>query len=96
MRIAHVAAFHKSGNAGDILLPDSVKRIVEKGTNEQIDWVDIQVRDTPDDTTLEIINECDTLVVGGGGLFLPDTNYNEISGWQWPISIEQINNIKIP
>ena len=96
MKIAHVAAFHKKGNAGDILLPEAVKKIVQRGTEQKIDWVDIQVRDTPDETTIEMINNCDLLVIGGGGLFLPDTNYNEISGWQWPISVEQIKSIKIP
>ena len=96
MKIAHVAAFHKKGNAGDILLPYAVKKIVQKCSSEKIEWLDIQARDIPDINTIKLINECSMLVIGGGGLFLPDTNYNEISGWQWPISTDLIDQIEVP
>lgn len=35
-------------------------------------------------------------MVGGGGLFLRDTNANEISGWQWPCSLNELDKIKVP
>src|SRR5690606_6593805 len=36
------------------------------------------------------------VVIGGGGLFLKDTNKNTVSGWQWPCSIEMLEKIKVP
>jgi hypothetical protein len=36
------------------------------------------------------------VVVGGGGLFLQDTNPNEVSGWQWPCSVDRLAELKIP
>ena len=96
MKIAHVAAFAKAGNASNILSPDAVKRMIQKRSTKQIEWVDIEARDTPDNTTIELINGCALLIIGGGGLFLPDATYNEVSGWQWPVSVKQINDIQVP
>ena len=36
------------------------------------------------------------VVIGGGGLFLPDTNKNSVSGWQWSYSPEQLTSINKP
>ena len=77
MKIAHVAAFAKAGNVSNILSPDAVKRMIQKST-KQIEWVDIEARDTPDNTTIELINGC-TLLIIGWGPFSTDTTYNEVS-----------------
>lgn len=43
------------------------------------------------------INACaDAVVVGGGGLFLQDTNPNRNSGWQWNISREALDRLRVP
>lgn len=34
--------------------------------------------------------------MAGGGLFLPDTNANQISGWQWAVSKDLLNAINKP
>jgi polysaccharide pyruvyl transferase WcaK-like protein len=36
------------------------------------------------------------VVIGGGGLFLQDTNPNHTSGWQWSCPIELLGEIKVP
>ena len=36
------------------------------------------------------------VILGGGGFFLKDTNPNDISGWQWPCSLEDMDRIKAP
>ena len=36
------------------------------------------------------------MILGGGGVLLPDTNKNNISGSQWAISNKQIDSIKVP
>ncbi|MBP0645265.1 hypothetical protein J8J17_26090, partial [Mycobacterium tuberculosis] len=38
----------------------------------------------------------DAVVIGGGGLFLQDTNPNRLSGWQWKISAETLAGIEVP
>ena len=38
----------------------------------------------------------DAVVVGGGGLFLRDTNPNQRSGWQWNISLDQLRRLQTP
>ena len=49
-----------------------------------------------DQKLIDTINKTDALIIGGGGLFLKDTNKNDISGWQWPCSIENLKKIKVP
>ncbi|MDN5736779.1 hypothetical protein [Brevibacterium antiquum] len=43
-----------------------------------------------------INSSADAVVVGGGGLFLQDTNPNRLSGWQWKISAEALAAIEVP
>ena len=38
----------------------------------------------------------DAVVIGGGGLFLQDTNPNRLSGWQWKISPEVLTALEVP
>ena len=38
----------------------------------------------------------DAVVIGGGGLFLQDTNPNRLSGWQWKISPEALAALEVP
>ncbi|SDS26645.1 Polysaccharide pyruvyl transferase family protein WcaK [Brevibacterium siliguriense] len=38
----------------------------------------------------------DAVVIGGGGLFLQDTNPNRLSGWQWKISTEALGALEVP
>lgn len=78
-------------NAGDTYLSWCVRRYFAFG-----EWNIVDVREK---VTLELINrinKTDVCIIGGGGLFLPDTNKNDVSGWQWAISEEQINMITVP
>lgn len=94
LKLVHVSAFNY-GNAGDVLLP-----IVLQDTwqNEfgKIDWINQKVHATVDIDLINQINESDGVIIGGGGLFLRDTNPNQISGWQWPCSMEMLHKIKVP
>lgn len=38
----------------------------------------------------------DAVVIGGGGLFIQDTNPNRLSGWQWKISPEALAALEVP
>lgn len=93
-KITHISAFNY-GNAGDILLP-IVLQDVWTHINTKIDWQNQSVYPTVDNAMVEKINQTNGIVIGGGGLFLKDTNANTISGWQWPCSIEMLSKIKVP
>ena len=50
-----------------------------------------------DEAVIERINAtADAVVIGGGGLFLQDTNPNRLSGWQWKISAEALAALEVP
>lgn len=90
-KFTHVAAF-SSKNAGDTLLP-TVLRDLFNMTIGGVQWNAKHVYDEVTDGTVDRFNEKSAVVIGGGGLFLRDTNHNDISGWQWPISAEHIQQI---
>lgn len=78
-------------NAGDTVLSQCVRRFLAF-ERWNIKAVDQKV----DNVLLAEINAADVLVIGGGGLFLPDTNPNSVSGWQWAVSEEQMKSIRVP
>ena len=92
--IAHVSAF-TYGNAGDTLLPIAIENTWEI-VFKNVCWKNIHVHKPLSDRILNRINRSKLLLVGGGGLFLKDTNPNNISGWQWPVSVEDIEKIRVP
>lgn len=90
----HVAAFLLS-NAGDVLLPITLQDLFQykrKGLN----WKNIHAHWVISDELITDINNTDGLIIGGGGLFLKDTNPNQLSGWQWSCSIESLKKISVP
>lgn len=92
--ITHVSAF-TYGNAGDTLLPIALRDLWHQG-KEAIAW---QSQPVYPEVTQELVNKFNQtsgIIIGGGGLFLKDTNANEISGWQWPCSVEMLHKIKVP
>ncbi len=92
---AHFSAFYV-GNTGDNLLVKSLRDSIIKTTGVPCNWVDRNVRLELDDDAVMLVNKTNGLFVGGGGLFLKDTNRNDISNWQWPVSINQLDKVKVP
>lgn len=95
-RIAH-AAFYvgDSGNFGDQSLPVAVRDSVSLASDVGF-WMPIHVHQQFDRNNLEIANACDAMIVGGGGLFLPDTAPNGNSGWQWNVPVDALKAIRVP
>lgn len=90
----HVSAF-TYGNVGDALLPVVLRDLF----NNQIGirrWIHKQTSMVVDDNDIIQYNKQDFMVIGGGGLFLKDTNPNDLSGWQWSCSIDKLSAIKVP
>ena len=73
-------------NAGDVVLSDVVRQAIGAVTHtghgrERASTTPV----TPQ--TVEAFNRSTAgVVVGGGGLFLADSNPNALSGWQWPVA----------
>lgn len=78
-------------NAGDTFLSHCIRKYLD------FEYYNIiHVSETVTREIIDQINNTDVLIIGGGGLFLPDTNKNELSGWQWAISKELLDEIKVP
>lgn len=83
-------------NTGDFLLGPATREWFKKNIHKA-DFVRKSCRHHFDEKMVDEINsKYDALLVGGGGLILPDTTPNNISCWQWRISNNNINKIKIP
>lgn len=92
--LSHVS-YHIIGNVGDTVLSQCVRntfRAVGLGRR----WNLIGLKCRVSDKTIKGINKSSGLVIGGGGLFLPDTNQNTISGWQWAVPAELLKKIEVP
>ncbi|WP_151525841.1 polysaccharide pyruvyl transferase family protein [Serinicoccus kebangsaanensis] len=87
------------GNYGDTLLFEAVRETFEGfGGGAYFEVAGSRpLRDPVGPKVMDRINsEFDAVVVGGGGLFLRDTNPNSRSGWQWNISLPMLRRLKIP
>ena len=94
--LSHVAFYVSArGNFGDIVLPGTVREAVASVV-EPAGWLSVHAHQVFDRERLELVNETDGVVVGGGGLFLPDTAPNGNSGWQWNIPREHLDALTVP
>jgi polysaccharide pyruvyl transferase WcaK-like protein len=87
------------GNYGDTLLFEAVRQLFNGfGGGQYFEIYDSRpLRDPVSSALVSYINDTvDAVVVGGGGLFLRDTNPNERSGWQWNISVDLLKKLKKP
>lgn len=92
--ITHISAFDY-GNKGDLLLPIVLRRLFEEciGVSK---WHNGHVHNVVDALDVSLMNSDDCVIIGGGGLFLKDTNPNMLSGWQWSCNIDNLQRIKKP
>jgi polysaccharide pyruvyl transferase WcaK-like protein len=83
------------GNAGDSAIGTSFDYLLNKEfSNSEIIFLNCRKIFTQDD--INLINSADALIISGGGLFLHDTFENQVSDWQWGISEDLLDKIKIP
>jgi len=95
-QLAHAAFYmDRQGNAGDKVLPESVRRCFRKDASGT-SWHPIHVHQVFDADRLAEINSRRALVVGGGGLFIPDTAPNGNSCWQWNVTDRALRGITVP
>ncbi|MFD9503548.1 polysaccharide pyruvyl transferase family protein [Streptomyces sp. NPDC060035] len=95
-QLAHVALFADGQeNAGDKVLPEAVRMCFDADTGTGR-WHQQSVHRLVDESVLEELNARRGVIVGGGGLFLPDTAPNSNSGWQWNIADDVLGRITAP
>jgi hypothetical protein len=94
--IGHVAFYAiRGGNYGDVALPHAVRQAVETSTGST-SWLPFHAHQVFDEQRTEQANAQRALVVGGGGLFLPDTSPNGNSGWQWNVPPSSLARLRVP
>ncbi|MDR7384082.1 polysaccharide pyruvyl transferase family protein [Promicromonospora iranensis] len=94
--MGHVAFYVDRGeNFGDIVLPDAVRDAISEPAGRS-EWVPFHAHQVFDDEFVRIANAQRALVVGGGGLFLPDTSPNGNSGWQWNVPPASLDAVRVP
>ncbi|MDG9716246.1 glycosyltransferase [Streptomyces sp. DH24] len=95
-QLAHVAFYmDRQGNAGDKLLPETVRLGFGPDTTSRR-WHSVHAHRLFDRAALERVNSRRGLVIGGGGLFIPDTMPNGNSAWQWNVPDEHLRGIDVP
>jgi lipopolysaccharide biosynthesis glycosyltransferase len=95
-QLAHVAFYmDRQGNAGDKLLPETVRLAFGPDVTSRR-WHSVHAHRLFDEAALERVNSRRGLVIGGGGLFIPDTMPNGNSAWQWNVPDELLNRIDVP
>lgn len=93
-KAVHISAFGW-GNAGDTLLPVVLRDLFSDYLSIG-KWTSRHVYKVVDEKDINTYNKNDLIVIGGGGLFLCDTNRNDLSGWQWSCSLEKLDEIQQP
>ncbi|MGW3353794.1 glycosyltransferase [Streptomyces bungoensis] len=95
-QLAHVAFYmDRQGNAGDKLLPETVRLAFGPDTTSRR-WTSVHAHRLFDRAALERVNARRGLVIGGGGLFIPDTMPNGNSAWQWNVPDEHLKAVDVP
>ncbi|WP_399887881.1 polysaccharide pyruvyl transferase family protein [Streptomyces sp. BBFR51] len=95
-QLAHVALFAEGQeNAGDKVLPEAVRMCFGPDTGPHR-WYEQPVHRLVDEAALERLNARRGVIVGGGGLFLPDTSPNGNSHWQWNVPDDLLARVTAP
>src|SRR5690606_7442597 len=95
-QFAHVAFYmDDQGNAGDKVLPEAVRLVFDSDTSAAR-WHPVHVHRLFDASALREVNARRGVVVGGGGLFIPDTSPNGNSRWQWNVPDAVLRQITVP
>ncbi|GHI92348.1 glycosyltransferase [Streptomyces olivaceus] len=95
-QLAHVAFYmDRQGNAGDKLLPETVRLGFGADTTSRR-WHSVHAHRYFDRAAVARVNARRGLVIGGGGLFIPDTMPNGNSAWQWNVPDEHLRAVDVP
>jgi hypothetical protein len=87
---------HRNGNSGDTALFGATRMLYEHRFGAQ-NWIKLPVRSPVRPVDIDRINaRAKAVLVGGGGLIIPDSVSASQSGWQWNIAIEDVRRLQVP
>lgn len=102
MKIAHIYVTDAKQNSGDFMIGIATKKyfaeiILQKNYNT-CQFTNLNCRDSNlyNNKNITKLNDYDYILVGGGGLILPDSAPNKVSAWQWIIPKESYALINKP
>ena len=93
IKVAHIYASNAKMNSGDLMIGIAYKKYFSECViKKECVFTNINCRNSKsfNDSNINNLNNYDYILVGGGGLILPDTTPNKISCWQWCISKDNI------
>ena len=94
--IEHFGVHMPRNNAGDTVLFDVVERLFDKQIGP-FDWRLSPLRKRVSREDVNFLNaRAKAILVGGGGLFISDSNPDAVSGWQWNLAKEDVEAIEVP
>lgn len=94
LKLTHMAYFGHY-NAGDSLLSVMLRDLFDSQIGDNR-WQKRSLHTQLSPNLVKSINKRQGLIIGGGGLFLKDTNPNQLSGWQWSCALENLRKIQVP
>ena len=81
LRLTHII-LPSVGNAGDTALSTAVRNIFERNLGP-VSWQIHGATEKVTDRLIKKFNRTNAIVIGGHGMFLPDTNANDVSNWEF-------------
>ena len=101
MKVAHIYASNAKTNSGDFMIGIATKKYFKEvilDNENDIEFVNLDCRNSKlfNNTNIDKLNLFDYIIIGSGGLILPDSSPNKVSCWQWVISKENIQKITKP
>lgn len=93
--LVHIVA-DITANTGDYILGRSTRKLIEQGKDSNVEWNVKHVTKSVDESYIAECNQSKGIVIGGGGLFVKDTNVNQLSGWTWPCPTDLLKKIQVP
>ena len=100
IKVAHIYACRATFNSGDYMIGISTKIYFKQNIlkKDDVKFCDFDCRNKSlfSANNIKQLNNFDHIIVGGGGLILPDTSPNKISCWQWIIKKDNYKLITKP
>lgn len=100
IKVAHIYVSRVKTNSGDYLLGIATKAYFQQkfldGKKCYFENFDCRNPKLFLSESIDVLNQFDFILVGGGGLILPDSASNTTSGWQWNIDERMYQRINRP
>jgi hypothetical protein len=100
-RVAHIYAASAKINSGDFMIGIAYKEYFKHNyiNGSDLDFTNFDCRNESlynSNAAIAKLNSFDYILIGGGGLILPDSAPNTISCWQWHIKKHYLEKLTVP